>query len=88
LEPTGHGEKGRPKKTWKRSVVEEAQREGRTWRELKCWQRTEVDGEASWKPFAPTKETVVIDDDIVYEHLIRCAKVKHKTLSESSLSTN
>jgi hypothetical protein len=25
----------RPKKTWKRSVVEEAQREGRTWREVK-----------------------------------------------------
>jgi hypothetical protein len=27
------------------------------------WQRTEVDGEASWKPFAPTQGTTGIDDD-------------------------
>jgi hypothetical protein len=33
--PQGTRKRGRPKKTWKRSVVEEAQREGRTWREVK-----------------------------------------------------
>jgi hypothetical protein len=27
------------------------------------WQRTEVDGEASWKPFAPIQVTIGIDDD-------------------------
>jgi hypothetical protein len=32
--PQGTRKRGRPKKTWKRSVVEEAQREGRTWREV------------------------------------------------------
>jgi hypothetical protein len=31
----GTRKRGRPKKTWKRSVVAEAQREGRTWREVK-----------------------------------------------------
>jgi hypothetical protein len=33
--PQGTRKRGRPKKTWKRSVVEEAQRKGRTWREVK-----------------------------------------------------
>jgi hypothetical protein len=33
--PQGTRKRGRPKKTWKRSVVEEEQREGRTWREVK-----------------------------------------------------
>jgi hypothetical protein len=33
--PQGTRKGGRPKKTWKRSVVEEAQGEGRTWREVK-----------------------------------------------------
>jgi hypothetical protein len=33
--PQGTRKRGRPKKTWKRSVVEEAQREGRAWREVK-----------------------------------------------------
>jgi hypothetical protein len=33
--PQGTRKRGIPKKTWKRSVVEEAQREGRTWREVK-----------------------------------------------------
>jgi hypothetical protein len=33
--PQGTRKRGRPKKTWKRSVVEEAQSEGRTWREEK-----------------------------------------------------
>jgi hypothetical protein len=27
------------------------------------WQRTEVDGEASWKPFAHIQGTIGIDDD-------------------------
>jgi hypothetical protein len=33
--PQDTRKRGRSKKTWKRSVVEEAQREGRTWREVK-----------------------------------------------------
>jgi hypothetical protein len=33
--PQGTRKRRRPKKTWKRSVVEEAQREGREWREVK-----------------------------------------------------
>jgi hypothetical protein len=33
--PQGTKKRGRPKKTWRRSVMEEAQREGRTWREVK-----------------------------------------------------
>jgi hypothetical protein len=35
LEPQGTKKRERPKKTWRRSVMEEAQREGRTWREVK-----------------------------------------------------
>jgi hypothetical protein len=33
--PQGTRKRERPKKTWRRSVMEEAQREGRTWREVK-----------------------------------------------------
>lgn len=33
--PQGTRKSGRPKKTWRMSVVEEAWREGRTWREMK-----------------------------------------------------
>jgi hypothetical protein len=33
--PQGTRKRGRPKKTWKRSVMKEAQREGRTWRDVK-----------------------------------------------------
>jgi hypothetical protein len=33
--PQGTRKRGRPKKTWRRSVMEDAQREGRTWREAK-----------------------------------------------------
>jgi hypothetical protein len=32
--PQGTRKRGRPKKTWRRSVMEEAQREGMTWREV------------------------------------------------------
>jgi hypothetical protein len=27
--------RGRPKKTWRRSIMEEARKEGKTWREVK-----------------------------------------------------
>jgi hypothetical protein len=43
----GTRKRGRPKKTWRRSVMEEAQREGRTWREVK---RLAVD-RSHWKSF-------------------------------------
>jgi hypothetical protein len=33
--PQGTRKRGRPKKTWKKSIMEEEQREGRTWREVK-----------------------------------------------------
>jgi hypothetical protein len=33
--PQGRRKSGRPKKAWRRSVMEKAQREGRTWREVK-----------------------------------------------------
>jgi hypothetical protein len=33
--PQGRRKRGRPKKTRRRSVMEEAQREGRTWKEVK-----------------------------------------------------
>jgi hypothetical protein len=54
--------KRRPKKTWRRSIMEEAQREGRAWREVK---RLAADrsGKSSWKPFAPTQEIIGSDDD-------------------------
>jgi hypothetical protein len=42
--PQGTRKRGRPKKTWRRSIMEEAQREGMTWRKVKrlaadrsCW---------------------------------------------------
>jgi hypothetical protein len=38
---------GRPKKTWRRSVMEEAQRERRTWREVK----TLTADRSRWKSF-------------------------------------
>jgi hypothetical protein len=43
----GTRKRGRPKKTWRRSIMEEAQREGRTWREVK---RLAVD-RSRWKSF-------------------------------------
>jgi hypothetical protein len=33
--PQGTRKRGRPNKTWRRSIMEEAQREGMTWREVK-----------------------------------------------------
>jgi hypothetical protein len=57
--PHGTRKRGRPKKTWRKSVMEEAQGEGRTWREVKRFA-----GKASWKPFAPTQETIENDDSM------------------------
>jgi hypothetical protein len=45
--PQGTRKRGRAKKTWRRSVMEEAQREGRTWREVK---RLAAD-RSRWKGF-------------------------------------
>jgi hypothetical protein len=42
--------RGRPKKTWRRSIMEEAQREGRTRREVK---RLAAD-RSRWKNFVET----------------------------------
>jgi hypothetical protein len=47
LEPSEHEEERKTKKTRKRSVVEEAQREGRTWREVK-WLAAD---RSSWRSF-------------------------------------
>jgi hypothetical protein len=45
--PQGTRKRERPKKTWRRPVMEEAQREGRTWREVK-----RLAGDRSrWKSF-------------------------------------
>jgi hypothetical protein len=45
--PQGTRKRGRPKKTWRRSIMEEAQGEGRTWREVK---RLAAD-RSRWKNF-------------------------------------
>jgi hypothetical protein len=45
--PQGTRKRGRPKKTWRRSIMEEAQREERTWREVK---RLAAD-RSHWKSF-------------------------------------
>jgi hypothetical protein len=45
--PQGTRKRGRPRNTWRRSVMEEAQRGGRTWREVK---RLAVD-RGCWKSF-------------------------------------
>jgi hypothetical protein len=45
--PQGRRKRGRPRKTWRKSVMEEAQREGRKWREVK---RLEAD-RSRWKSF-------------------------------------
>jgi hypothetical protein len=45
--PQGTRKRGRPKKTWRRSIMEEAQREGRTLREVK---RLATD-RSRWKTF-------------------------------------
>jgi hypothetical protein len=45
--PQGTRKRGRPKKTWRRSIMEEAQREGWTWREEK---RLAAD-RSRWKSF-------------------------------------
>jgi hypothetical protein len=45
--PQGRRKRGRPKKTWRKSIMEEAQREGRTWREVK---RLAAD-RSRWKSF-------------------------------------
>jgi hypothetical protein len=45
--PQGTRKRGRPKKTWRRSIMEEAQRGGRTWREVK---RLAAD-RSRWKSF-------------------------------------
>jgi hypothetical protein len=45
--PQSTRKRGRPKKTWRRSVMEEAQREGKTWREVK---RLAAD-RSRWKSF-------------------------------------
>jgi hypothetical protein len=45
--PQDTRKRGRPKKTWRRSVMEQAQREGRTWREVK---RLAAD-RSRWKSF-------------------------------------
>jgi hypothetical protein len=45
--PQGTWKRGRPKKTRRRSIMEEARREGKTWREVK---RLAVD-RSRWKRF-------------------------------------
>jgi hypothetical protein len=44
--------RGRPRKTWRRSVMEEAQRGGRMWREVK---RLAVD-RGRWKSFVDNRK--------------------------------
>jgi hypothetical protein len=64
--------------------MEEAQREGMTWREVKRLAQTEVAGKASWKPFASTQETIGSDDDDIYA--IRSSMQLHRFLVESPFS--
>jgi hypothetical protein len=45
--PQGTRKRGRPKKTWRRSIMEEARKEGKTWREVK---RLAAD-RSRWKNF-------------------------------------
>jgi hypothetical protein len=45
--PKGTRKRGRPKKTWRRSIMEEARKEGKTWREVK---RLAAD-RSRWKSF-------------------------------------
>jgi hypothetical protein len=45
--PQGTRKRRRPKKTWRRSIMEEARREGKTWREVKRL----AAGRSRWKSF-------------------------------------
>jgi hypothetical protein len=65
LEPSGHEEERKTKEDmeevsrgWKRSVVEEAQREGRTWREVK-WLATD---RSRWRSFVKALCSYTMDN--------------------------
>jgi hypothetical protein len=45
--PQGKGRRGRPKKTWKRTVEEEARDQGKRWLEVKAVARNKV----RWRSF-------------------------------------
>jgi hypothetical protein len=47
LNPQGTRRRGRPKQTWKRTVLEEAEKCGKTGSRLRDWRATESDGDAS-----------------------------------------
>jgi hypothetical protein len=45
------------KKTWRKTIEEEAMEMGKTWVKLRAWLTTEPDGEVSLMPYAPVGET-------------------------------
>jgi hypothetical protein len=47
--------RGRPKQTWKRTVVEEVENVVRHGARLKGWRRTESDGGALQMPYVPNR---------------------------------
>ena len=53
--PKGKRRGGRPKKTWKRTVEEEARDEGKDGRKWRLWLRMKWDGEALSRPCAPPR---------------------------------
>jgi hypothetical protein len=58
LNPQGTRKRGRPKKTWKGSAVEEAQKEGRVWREVK-WLAVD---RSRWRSFMEALLSYIGDD--------------------------
>jgi hypothetical protein len=62
--PQGTRKRGRPKKTWKRSVVEEAHRDGRTWREVEWLAEDRSRCRSFVKALCSYTGAIGIDDDI------------------------
>jgi hypothetical protein len=56
--PQGTRKRGRPKKIWRRSIMEEARREGKMWREVK---RLAAD-RSRWKSFVTALCSSTEDD--------------------------
>jgi hypothetical protein len=48
------GRRGRPRKTWRRTIEEEITEMGKTWREVKTFANQRKDGGASQEPYVPS----------------------------------
>jgi hypothetical protein len=51
--PQGRRKKGRPKRTWRRTIEEDIGKVGKTWKEIEPWLKTGSAEDAMWKPYAP-----------------------------------